>query len=896
MWPASIWALTSLAHQQASIMRAPAEDSASPVFSFSPTWSVLGPWQIGTREASWGSDPLERLGGFRALEYCSSATYRTSLAINGTIGWTNLTAKLSTSSSDPRFGHASAALTVAFHQVEWQDLTNIYGWAALQWQAWARGEIIVTSDKTEVVTLYTPQVLEYWIDDVHYFGGDFFSYQRAAVTLRLTPGSHRMNLRIIRDVRAMGGVGEPTVALQLDLKASTDGLQLVQSTGPSVLMSDFVGDEHSALLASPFASVTVRNDADEEITISSVQASQTICTAILLAEVRLLPGQTRPVSFKVECVSPTVGVPFLHFDLDYHTSSDKHKQVLSVAAGIRIVNIRDPQKITYMHPGGIVSYAILRPPSENATGSARQSELYPMLLNLHGAGVEADSDVTRHSLNGVADLKAWVLFPTGVTPWSGDDWHAWGFQDVEAAVAAISDWIPNVKWKGPGVDQDKWLASGHSNGGQGTWYTLLHRPDKVFAAAPISGYSSIQNYVPYTLWQVADPGRTAVLQASLSSYRHEMLLSNAKDISVLQQHGGADDNVPPYNSRFMAHLIRQAGADSTYVEMPGQPHYWDGVLTTRALRDFYEQQIALVAEKRSGTPLDLRDFTLTVANPGDTGSKNGVEILQLAVPGRYGSIDVVFDPLTKACILATTGVRMFSLPPYFRDCSSVILDGQNLEIKSQNFPQGTTLALENGTWHLDTSISNILPAPPRRERQLGAMDAILRTEGAFSIVRHTNSSVASHLALQVSRNLCQYFAADAAITDEYKTALEHTGNVISIVVGDDLPPSCHVGHPIEVSSEGIYVRDGPRYPVVAGRGLAAIFLRPLPLGRLELVVWGSDDASLPLAARLVPMMAGVGQPDFVIADNTMLWNGLEGALALGFFDGNWEVSRNSFLS
>ena len=46
-----------------------------------------------------------------------------------------------------------------------------------------------------------------------------------------------------------------------------------------------------------------------------------------------------------------------------------------------------------------------------------------MLLNFHGAGLEADSDQVRHMLDSVPDLRAWVLFPTGVTPWSGDDWR-----------------------------------------------------------------------------------------------------------------------------------------------------------------------------------------------------------------------------------------------------------------------------------------------------------------------------------------------------------------------------------------------------------------------------------------------------------------------------------------
>ena len=84
--------------------------------------------------------------------------------------------------------------------------------------------------------------------------------------------------------------------------------------------------------------------------------------------------------------------------------------------------VDSPHKFTYLHPSGIVSYAILRPPSTKAICEVTELKL-PILLNLHGAGLEAGSDQVRHTLDPVPDLHAWVLFPTGVTPWSGDDWR-----------------------------------------------------------------------------------------------------------------------------------------------------------------------------------------------------------------------------------------------------------------------------------------------------------------------------------------------------------------------------------------------------------------------------------------------------------------------------------------
>lgn len=48
-------------------------------------------------------------------------------------------------------------------------------------------------------------------------------------------------------------------------------------------------------------------------------------------------------------------------------------------------------------------------------------------------------------------------------------------------------------------------------------------------------------------------------------------------------------------------------------------------------------------------------------------------------------------------------------------------------------------------------------------------------------------------------------------------------------------------------------------------------------------------------ARLVPLMTGTGQPDFVIADRSAGWRGVDGCV-LGWFDGRWEVRERGGFS
>ena len=424
----------------------------------------------------------------------------------------------------------------------------------------------------------------------------------------------------------------------------------------------------------------------------------------------------------------------------------------------------------------------------------------------------------------------------------------------------------------------------------------------MFAAAPLSGYSSIQNYVPYTFWRPADPGRTSVLQSALLPYNHELLLSNAKAIPVFQQHGSADDNVPLYHSRLMSQLIVEAGGESQYVEYLGKPHWWDGIFTTDPLKDFIEDNLSRMNGNSIKDRSDMDDFSLVTANPGDTGPKNGIEILQLATPGQLGRLDVSYNRSTHVRTIQVSNVMALSLTS-FADDDSVIVNDEEIVQRGQGITLPLTLTEENGIWQVAASPNFEISRTRRRGRQLGAMDAILRTQGAFSIVQRTNSSAASHIVLQISRNLCQYFAADTEITSDYASALENsTGNVISVAIGSDLPPNLHETFPIQIAEHGnqVLIRTGKRqkrYYALRDSGLAAIYLRPIPGDqRLELVVWGIDEASLAIAARMVPMMTGSGQPDFIVADATMLWKGIEGIRAMGFLDWQWEVSRNAFFA
>lgn len=86
-------------------------------------------------------------------------------------------------------------------------------------------------------------------------------------------------------------------------------------------------------------------------------------------------------------------------------------------------NLDEPHKFTFMHPGNIVAYAILKAPLPAQAPSYTSKTKLPVMLCLHGSGLDVESHQAHHALDDVADLRAWVLLPTGGTDWCGDDWR-----------------------------------------------------------------------------------------------------------------------------------------------------------------------------------------------------------------------------------------------------------------------------------------------------------------------------------------------------------------------------------------------------------------------------------------------------------------------------------------
>ncbi len=113
-----------------------------------------------------------------------------------------------------------------------------------------------------------------------------------------------------------------------------------------------------------------------------------------------------------------------------------------------------------------------------------------------------------------------------------------------------------------------------------------------------------------------------------------------------------------------------------------------------------------------------------------------------------------------------------------------------------------------------------------------------------------------------------------------------------------MSPSVLPSFPISVEhGRGICIRDarGRRRLYEFEDGLGMICVSPLANERLELKIWGFDQRGVNQAARLLPMLTGVGQPDFVLFGKRCAWEGAAGVYAMGSFNNSWNISDASFL-
>lgn len=780
----------------------------------------------------------------------SDDQFPSDLSDNGTVGWS----RIETASDGKTIG------PITFPSVRWKDNGHFYGWTVSQYVAYMRGTFELEHDMT--LSVQCLKTGYFSIDNVDY-SGDWYAYNVTRHIIRLEKGKHEMRIKAVNEVRIFGGFVPPAPATIIcEMEEVPDLVHSALRISGRWTIPDLVQD----INLPGMASVGIQNMSPYSIRIVSTKVERDGWGFEQPANVLLRSGQHRPVRFQV---------------LD----SEK-RQDLTICYEIEGVRdcisdqiprrrqATDVFKFTFYDLDGTVQYAMAKKPRKSLKSTT-------VILALHGAGVEADAEMWTSSIDEQED--AWVVFPTGRTPW-GYDWHGPSARNAFRAVEAL--------FKYAGLVNPSYIYAGHSNGGQGVWHLSTHYPDALGVVA-IAGFASIEEYVPYTgwlSWSYTDPMLKGWLLSSLAEYNADLHVSNLKGMQVHVKTGANDDNVPPMQSRKLHRLAVTHGVNSTLVEVPNKNHWYDDIM-----RDYGTQVFLEMAAKATRT--QMYNFTLTVVNPGEHGGKNGIVVDQMGVPFRVGKIDVYV--MGKKVVLQTSNIRRLhveknALGDVFEVDGTVILAQETVYLFKEKGSK--TWQIEDGRMQWKKT--------ERHVGSYGPIQSILKTDRPLKIVIGTMDKDALSILERIGQTLAHdwylYGNGDSEIVYDTDINVESLkGNVIQIGgnglnrLGDLLRQN----DAIQLSRDGInlgalQVEYDQRHHPDSG----IMMIQPTIHDANMVIIHGTSISGLEMAAKIFPKRTGMPVPDFIITSESMRYKGLGGIRAAGYFSNEWEIEPQSVYS
>lgn len=968
------------------------------------SWHVLGPFPAGMREPPFGGFPPLVSSSYAELLDPSSASNRhfsTYGPENATTGLKSVTAQVQMQENS----RIKQSLTVEYPDVDWPWVRKSAGWSLLQWQMVAATNleifqddtaVAITMDKTAELAVIpaddsgTGPIVQPESDEVkpiEWHTGDWYSYiaafskeDKAAPELpishhliHLNKGSYKLlirsmyEIRIFGDPRNNGGAESPKMTIGLDIAARS-----LQNTAEADLIEVHTDPYHSNVphvvggwVAGVGLSFAVRNlDPEKTYVLQSVEVdglSSGTAMSPLVAELghklTVAPGQTVVVPVLLNQSTPLdSSTSFLDFSLRLGNAKDPTSESINKPVRIPIIHKpafwestssdedRNAYMFSYLAIDDSVQLAAATPPKRSGRVLNRSEPLPPLILTLHGAGVDLRDLFFSNSIRRQQD--SWSILPTGRTPW-GYDWQLASFQAADAAVAAFRKHLYGLpptmseeerqRWQ---FDPEKLFIMGHSNGGQGAWYRLSRFPDRVIGGMVGSAYTKVSDYVSFD-WKVGrhfvDPVLQGILHSGVTMFENDLFASNLAGLDLLVKYGSADANVPPWNSKDMAMVVdgwnRRSGlTDKVKIaEVPGRPHWWDTFFSGDDVQNAIDS--ACLSSKNPGyeMPDVPQSFTLTVFNPAEAGSKGGWKISEVEVPGRLAKLDVHYKDQNsqdgeqvnhphftvaaknaKTIELDLNLLRRSSFAASSLSINSTVKVSLNGQINEVEISNNNKIRFQRGydrQWYplsADDSSADWAQARP-----IGPLLRIVSTEGPMVLVVPANGPAKEvgawrRVAQRFANDLLLYGAFNSQIITDAdflsngaEKAMQHS-NIVSLggpqinshtrSIFDNWPTESPIKFTSPDTSAQFDIQGRPFYE----NGTALLTLAPhlTHAEGLTLVVHGIGAQGISRAARLLPTRTATMIPEWIVTDKTAEWMGEGGVQAAGWYDSGWGWSES----
>lgn len=512
-----------------------------------------------------------------------------------------------------------------------------------------------------------------------------------------------------------------------------------------------------------------------------------------------------------------------------------------------------------------------------------------LVLSLHGASVDPRAQIGAYApTDGL-----WIVAPTNRRPF-GFDWQDWGRQDAYE----VRDTFVSRN----AVSPTRRYLTGHSMGGHGTWHLAANDPDQWAVVGPSAGWRRFDTYGGRPAGTLAEWWHRADAASNT-----EAAVGNLRQLPTFIVHGDADRNVPAEEARAMLELLEARDAIDVRSHFePGKGHWWDGhpepgvacVQWPGLFAMFEEYELPPGSRQRGqeGTegsrvwPMSL-DFR--TVDPAVDSRHHWVEVLEAETIGRPSHVRATLTSGIGQILIDTDNVGRLRIDADLGYPEAVL--------------DGTTLALNgSGSFEFerrgDSWAVARRPVDPKRRRP-GRSGPFKRAfDREFVLVRGTAGSPEETAALL---DLSRYHAAEwwyrangraVSMTDIEFLARPDLAHKNVILYGNASTNAAWTAV-LEADCPIVAQRGGIRLSGTFLRGVdrAAQFVHRRK-GSSEALVGVFADGGVEgtrLHMTTAPFVSGVGIPDYLIFDSSVLERGDDGSIVTGFWDHDWAFDRTN---
>jgi predicted esterase len=838
-----------------------------------PEWHVVGPFEAGSREGMVHNlaDPTGRVPESFTFE----ETYPSVLANGGRVGWSVVRADLDAT------GQPMSVTTLHLGGVNWDARQDELGNAALGNVAYLVGAFHL--DAPQLLLLEASRCTVRVGGET--YAGDPYGAGIARSVVRASAGENAVLV-------TSAGLGDER---QVDVKFTpiTPEMGDVMIVESDVLLPDLVeGRTGIGDAAVPITNLTDGWLSPVLVTLESKQLSGRTRVPWPLA-----PRATLRVPVEISW-TPVYGGGL---PVEIVVTTPSTKATASVNAQVREPLAARVMTFLSKIDGSAQPFGI-----QPATDRQAQATI----LTLHGAGV---SCLGQAQVYGPLDW-ATVVAPQGRRPY-GFDWHAWSETDaLEALEASSGAFLMELRAKQRALpDRGRVILTGQSMGGHGAWALGCHRPDLFAMMTPAAAWIGYDSVVPFTLrrsTQEAPAELQSLLMQALAPGRVGGLLDNLWDLPVVAYHGGSDDNIGPWNERWLIGALQRRGFDATLCELPDKKHWSDidvppdkpeGCADTAALHERWR------SARRSESP---RRIVIVTSDPDVGGMRSWARLERQVSTAKESRLEItVVDAAHIEITTQNVEAFMIAPPPELQLAPRVrlVIDGGAQTLRES---QPARLVRTGDRWMRSRDLGE-----PARPRTGDLCDGTPRYPGEPSRPQPGGLAKAIHqpfLIVAGTRTRAESSLAIArAVSDAWWV---RAGGLAPIVRDVDLTDEMRRGHSLiligspDVNAETAALRRSLRVIVdatgatagahrIAGEHLAAAHWQPDPRAPDSsiLVLQAGDALGDELLLGLHPIAPGAGLPDYVIADPSVRLKGWGGFRSAGFWSPDFRFDEaNAF--